>query len=301
MGFLTLLSGWSLLAALVACLGAVAARWVIVPAAVRDGLPAVWGRAEAARIGVGGAALLLVALVLVLGRQLLEFRDPFAPWADDATGLLTATPWGSAWRWAASGAVLALGAFEVARRGRPTGWWIASAVVLALGAFPAFTGHAAATGALRPLTLAADTLHVWSAGAWLGGLSLLLVLERRWRRSPPPGGPTDLLPPLVAAFSPLALACVGTLVATGVAAAWVQLPGMGALVTELYGRLLVLKVALALVAFGLGAVNWRRLTPRLPDPGASADLRRSAAREVLVAQAVLLATALLVRTSPGGH
>lgn len=299
MEVLSLLSGWSLLAALVACLGAVAGRWVVVPvAAARGGVPAGRARAEAARIGVGGAALLLLALILVLGRQLLEFRDPFVPWAEDAKVLLTATSWGAAWRWAALGAVLALGAFEAARRGRAAGWWIASPVVLALGGFPAFTGHAAATGPLRPVTLAADTLHVWSAGGWLGGLVLVLVLDRRWRRSPPPEGPTNLLPPLVAAFSPLAVACVGTLVVTGVAGAWVQLPGVTALATEPYGRLLVLKVALALLAFGLGAVNWRRLTPRLLDPDGPAALRRSAALEVLVAQAVLLVTALLVRTSP---
>ena len=50
----------------------------------------------AARLGSWGGWLLPVAMAMVLGRQLYEFRDPFSPWADEA-GLLLSTDWGATW------------------------------------------------------------------------------------------------------------------------------------------------------------------------------------------------------------
>lgn len=298
---LTLATGWLLFSGLVLSIGAVAGRSVIAPLS-RDGggLVGPWVTGQAARLALMGVTLLLLGLGLVFWRQLVEFRDPFVPWTEDAGVLLSGTPWGAAWKWALAGAAVAGVAFlRLFFRGGEAAWWVAAPAVLALGAFPAFTGHAAATGGLRLLTLAADTVHVWSAGGWLGGLTLILAAEWRWRSSGP-GEHASILPVLVDAFSPLAVVCVGLLILTGVLAAWVQLPNLESLATSAYGRLLLLKVALAFLAFGLGALNWRRLTPRLRETGGAQAMRNSAAVEVLLAHAVLLATAVLVRISPSG-
>ena len=101
-------------------------------------------------------------------------------------------------------------------------------------------------------------------------------------------------------FSPVALVAAGVLVATGTVASFVHVESVGALFSTTYGRLLLTKVALVLAVMVLGAINWRRLTPRLLEAGDGDVLRRNAARELVIAQLVIVVTALLVRTSPVG-
>lgn len=362
---LATLTGWLLFFALVLALGAVAARLLVLPWAARlqqgpaaevpdagelseaaglftaapsgtDGL-----LATAARVGLAGAVLTPAALALVFVRQLLEFRDPFVPWTQDARLLLLGTAWGDTWTAALVVSLVCAAGFVLAVRGRAVGWWLGVPAALALGAFPALTGHASGSGGLRWLTVPADILHVWAAGFWVGGLAFVLYADRRvWRAGAGAHGRADIgdgagsvvdagagadigamddggagveagvmddsgagtgtgaLGLLVPAFSRVAVASVAVLVLTGTLAAWIHVPGPSALVSEPYGRTLLLKLALALVVLALGATNWRRLTPRLREPGGGRALRRSAAVELCVAQLVLLVTALLVRTAP---
>jgi len=239
---------------------------------------------------------LAVALLLVFLRQLVEFRDPFETWTDEARLLLGGTPWGCAWVSAAGLSLLAVASMHGAARGLHGAWGVATAAVLALGGFPALTGHAA-TGDLKALTLLADTLHVWAAGGWLGGLALVLHLDRAHQRVNGPDA-ASLLPRLVPRFSRLAMACVATLGVTGLFASWVHVGGWAGLWGTLYGRVLLLKLALVAGVLGLGARNFRVLTPRLGEPGGPGAMRRSATWELVLANAVLLVTAVLVRTSP---
>lgn len=282
--------GWLLLASLCVVTGVVASRWVVLPA---EGDDLATLRRLTARVGVGGAAVLVVALAGVFARQLQEFRDPFVPWREDAHLLLTGTAWGATWLTAAAASLLLVAAFWAAGRSRGWGWWAATVLGLGVGAFPAFTGHANA-GELRGLTLAADTLHVWGAGGWMGGLLVVLALEARRRRA----GDASLLPLLVPGFSRLARLCVGVLAATGVFASWVHLDGWGGLVTTTYGRLLAVKLVGVGGVLVLGAVNLRRWTPLLGGEEGQAGMRRTARWELALGGLVLLITALLVRTSP---
>ena len=283
-------AGWLLFASLTVVTGVVASRWVLLSG---EGDEHAALRLQAARLGTGGAAALVAALAGVFASQLLEFRDPFVPWREDAHLLLTGTAWGATWLTAAAASVLLVAAFGTAARGRRWGWWMGTVVGLGAGAFPAFTGHANA-GDLRGLTLAADTLHVWGAGGWMGGLLVLMVLEGGRRRA----GAGSILPLLVPAFSRLAMLCVGLLVSTGLFAAWVHLDGWGALVTTPYGRLLALKVVGVAGVLALGALNLRRWTPRLAYEEGQEGMRRTATWELALGGLVLLVTALLVRTSP---
>jgi putative copper export protein len=289
-------TGWLLYAALALVLGSVAARWIVLPGLGDDAMTATWLRDAAIRVGRAGALLLPVAMVLVFARQLVEFHDPFATWSEDARLLLRGTAWGTTWTYGAIGAVLAVPVFVRGARGGGAAWVLTATLALAMGVFPGLTGHANA-GALRPLTLAGDALHVWAAGAWVGGLAFVLYAERGWRRRPD-ADPESLLPLLVPAFSPLAMTCVAVLVATGTMAAWVRLPTVGALVSTPYGRRLLVKLALVATVAVLGFVNWKKLTPRLGEAEGRRALRRAAAWELMVAQVVLLVTAILVRTAP---
>jgi putative copper export protein len=299
-GALNAVTGWLLFTSIALCAGAALARALILPRVrEHEGPSSAWLVEGAARLGMVAALLLPVALLLFFVRQMVEFRDPFAPWSEDARLLFT-LDWGRTWLWGMAASVVAAGAFAVARSGRGVGWWVATPVVLALGAFPAFTGHAAGEQELRFVALAADTLHVWAASGWIGGLAVVLYLEWRWRREK---SDTDgsLLPSLVPAFSPVAMACVGTLVVTGSYSAWLHVDSLGMLISTAYGRTLTLKLLLVAAVLALGALNFRALTPRLGERSGNDAMRRAASVELLLAQIVLFATAVLVRTSPMDH
>lgn len=292
-------TNWLLFAGLVAGLGAVAAWWVFIPRAASS-LPE---GADVMRVSAGSLVRLAgtalpVALVLAFARQLREFRDPFAPWTEDAS-LLIGTEWGRTWMLALAISLLATLGSAAARRGAGAGWWLCGLTLVPLAAYPAFSGHASGTGGLAPLTIAGDVLHVLAAGAWVGGLAFVLRAERAWR-STGAGDGSSLLPVLVPVFSPVAVVSVVALWATGLCAAWVHLSSVADLVATPYGRLLALKLVIVAVVMALGAVNWRRLTPRLGEEAGRAALRENATRELLLAHAVLLVTAVLVRTSPMG-
>lgn len=291
------ITGWLLFAAILGVTGAVTLRWVIIPCVVANAaLPGPRLRRAAARFGTWCGLFLAPAMALFFLRQLLEFRDPFVPWREDALLLLTGTSWGHTFMVGAALSLLVPVAFGLARAGREAAWPVATAGVLALAAFPALTGHASAgEGLLRASTLGADILHVLAAGAWMGGLAAVLFVDRDVAR-----GGSDPLEALVRAFSPVAIGSVTVLVGTGLFASWVHLPAISALWSEPYGQRLAWKLALVGVVLFLGWLNWRRQTPRLPEPGGSAALRRSAWLELAVAQIVLLITALLVRTPPSG-
>jgi putative copper export protein len=290
-------TGWVLFGGLTLATGAVVSRWLILPRAfAREDPCSEAHRNEVARLGTAGAILTVVGLALYLLRQLQEFRDPYVPWTEDAELLLFGTAWGGVWVRAAVGSLLAVVAFRVASWGRPIGWWLATPIVLALGTVPGLTGHAAAAEDLRSIALLSDWVHVWSVGAWMGGLAVVLYLERQTLH----GGDdrTSLLPSLIPAFSPVAMAGVGALVLTGTFASWSHLSGFEALWTTGYGRSLLLKLILVSIVLALGAKNFRVLSPALGTPQADSAMRRSATAELLIAQLVLLVTAVLVRTSP---
>lgn len=226
----------------------------------------------------------LLALGLLGAGQFAAFRDPFAPWAEDL-GLLLSTDWGRNW-WIAVGGfgVLIVAVF----------WTGARAPVLllplALAFYPAFSGHAAASGEWTTAAIVADWVHLVAAGFWLGALAGLLYLGRH--ASEPP------LLQALSRFSAQARLSVVALILTGAFASWLHLPGPGALVETAWGRLLGLKLLLVALVLGLGAYNWRRLTPRVRDAGGGRALIRAAWGEVLVGVLVLSATAVLAGTAP---
>lgn len=299
-GAFSALTGWVLFAGLALTTGATLARWVILPRVHSGEDPSPeWLRLNTARLASAAALLLPLAMGLYFVRQLQEFRDPFAPWTEDARLLLGATAWGRVWMWATAGSVLSVIALFAARAGKQAGWWAATPILFALGAFPGLTGHAAGEENLRALALVADAMHVWAAGGWMGGLAVVFYLDRTWRRESPDA--TSVLPALVPVFSLVAMASVGTLALTGTFAAWLHLPSIDSLFSTNYGRTLLLKLGLVGIVLALGGLNYKVLTPRLGTRQGNEQMRNAGAFELLVAQAVLLVTALLVRMSPMDH
>ncbi len=293
-------AGWTLFVGLTLALGSLAVRWLVLPGAsgaseeMRASL-----EVDSARIGSVASLILLVGIVLYFVRQLGEFRDPFVPWTEEADLLLGATAWGRAWLFALAGSLIATAGLLTAASGRRLGWWLAAPAILALGTFPGFTGHAAGLERLRALGLLGDSVHVWAAGGWVGGLATLLILD--WMQKRRGEGSAHVLACLVPAFSRIAFICVGALTASGMAASWTHLPSLSALLTTGYGRALSLKLVLVGIVLCIGGLNYRVVTPRLGTTEGDSTMRKAATLELVVAQIVLFVTAILVRTSPTGH
>ncbi|MEZ4423771.1 MAG: CopD family protein [Gemmatimonadota bacterium] len=271
--------------------GAVFGRLRLIPGEAPSASPA--GRA-AARLGLFGSAAVGVGLAVLFAAQLSAFRDPFAPLGAEAA-LLLSTAWGRTWSGGGLAALLAAAGFAVAAAGRGVGWGTATLATLGLCFLPGLTGHAVATEGARTLAVLADALHVGAAGVWMGGLAAVLALD-----APKAPGSDGALAHRVRVFSPWARGAVALLVATGLYASWLHVPGLWALTGSAYGVRLLLKLALVAGVAALGWWNWTRATHRLAAGGmAAVDARRVMFVELTLGLGVVVAfTAVLVQTAP---
>ena len=173
------------------------------------------------------------------------------------------------------------------------------AVALALpaaglvGTLP-WAGHAE-TQSPQAVLVPADVLHVLAAGAWLGGLVLLLVCF--WpRRGIPPSAAAVAA---TSGFSRLALPAVAVLVVAGAVQAWFYLGSLESFVELTYGWALLAKIVLLAGIVAAAARNPARTARLAAGAGdVAAVLRRSMRAEVVLAVLVLGATATLVRAAP---
>jgi copper transport protein len=158
----------------------------------------------------------------------------------------------------------------------------------------AMSGHAAAVIPPQPSEVA-QWAHFLAIGVWIGGLVALAALLVRDRRDATP-------PPVeqVRAFSGLAGWAVLVVVVTGVFRSVTEAGGFGevaAMLTDTtYGTTLIVKVALALVLVGLGALNRRRSIPRLADDGRL--LSKVVGVELVAAVGVFALTGTLTSLNP---
>lgn len=250
-----------------------------------------------AKLGLGAALGLVLVLPFILLDQILLFRDPLSPFGAELDLLVTATTWGRMWQLQLLSGILAVAAFTIVQGRREARiWWrFAAAAALFCATIPALSGHSAGTERFHVLAVGADALHVISAGTWLGGLgALVIVVGVAVRRG---AVASEMLPSAVAAFSPLALLSASSVVGTGLIATWLHVGSLGGLFGSTYGRILLLKVGLVGVAAGLGAYNWKRVTPRLGSPeGSKAFMSGSGRSEIVIGLLILLLTAVLVVT-----
>jgi len=235
-------------------------------------------------VAIFASVAVVLGLAGLFWRQADELRFPGDP-LGDAADMLLGTAWATSWWWAVGGAALLTTGAILASRGRNSGWLLAGMGLVPLVILPGLTGHANSADA-RYLALAADAVHVVAAGAWMGSLGVILLVGRQTLR------------PLIEAFSPIAIVSVSLLVISGATASLRLTDSVSAYWTTEYGRILSLKVGLFLVVAGLGAWNWRKRTPALGTPEGDGAMVRSATAEFLIAQVVLVVTAILVRTSP---
>ncbi|MGB9374041.1 MAG: cytochrome c oxidase assembly protein, partial [Jiangellales bacterium] len=134
-------------------------------------------------------------------------------------------------------------------------------------------------------------VHVVAISLWIGGLVALTWyagLARRGRSE---------LPRAARAFSPMALAAVIAVGASGVLNAVVRMYGPSDLVTTAYGRLVLLKVVLLVVLVWAGARHRSRTLADL-DAGRPRAFTRLAIGEIAVMAATMGLAVALSRTPP---
>jgi copper transport protein len=188
----------------------------------------------------------------------------------------------------------------------PGPWtWALAVPVLALALLPGLGGHAGVQDPVAVL-LGANALHVLAAGAWIGGLAVLVAaLPAATRRLEPPER-TRVLSAALGRFSGLALIAVALLLAGGVAQSLLQLGAVNDLWDTAFGRAVAIKAVLVILLLGLGALNRRRTLPRLetaaregtPPGGAGVQLRRTLRAEVALGAAALAVTGALAGYPP---
>ena len=153
--------------------------------------------------------------------------------------------------------------------------WISILWTFLLVLFQALSGHAAAISSAMVIAVISDALHLMAASFWMGGLlalmfgvfpeicrartSLELLIRTSW-------GP----------FSRWAALSVGLLLATGLYNTGKQVASVDALITTLYGKALIGKVSLMLIAGAIGLLNSILLHPQLVAPLARLLRRRDA-------------------------
>lgn len=175
---------------------------------------------------------------------------------------------------------------------RLTGWISGVTAITALGlgaASMAATGHAAS--ARPPLTLITVGLHGAALIVWIGALPSLAHAAGQ-------GGGEAVR--LMRRFSPIGIACVVILLASGLIQGAIQVETPVAMITQPYGSVLLAKLALVCGMIGLAVRHRFHFTPALArgEVGAAGRFRGSIRLELAVAALLVLVTGGFRATPP---
>ena len=183
--------------------------------------------------------------------------------------------------------------------------WLALGTALCLMASMAWTGHAASTvHALGYFHLGSDALHLTAVSAWIGGLVPLALLLRTIGRH---RGWGSLELDVLKRFSTLGIACVTTLILSGVINAWILVGSFRGLIVTGYGQLLMLKLAAFAVMLAFAALNRFALTPQLVSPSDDAwqnahrALSRNTMIEIALGLSIFAMVGVLGALHPAAH
>ena len=244
------------------------------------------GASSAVRVALWcGACALLVAPLLLLGLQQQALELPLA----ELPALLRDTTWGRGWLQLTIPCVLSALLLPTRRTGTTSRLlvWAALGVSVTMGGL----GHAAADAQWPLASRLLDALHVAGAGAWIGALLLMLLAGAPVPE--PTGADRHGEWP---AFSQMATVVAPLVFLSGVGSAWLRVGASGPaeILASDYGRLLALKLLMALLVVALGATQRRRLH------AGAAPRRQVVLVELCLAVVVFTATAWLTGLEPPG-
>jgi copper transport protein len=189
----------------------------------------------------------------------------------------------------------------VGSKARPSAWQAGGVIAGCLGALITLTmvGHTR-TGEFSFVLSGIDVVHGLAGATWFGGLIGLARFLRREGQGDP-----VVSAHAVSRFSTLAGIVFALAAASGAYLSFQYLDSLDDLLETTYGRLLIAKIAVILIPFGLAAWNRLALVPAVErEPEASSAWRRL--KTVVIAEVVLLTvvvglTGFLVLQSPQGE
>jgi copper transport protein len=160
--------------------------------------------------------------------------------------------------------------------------------VAALATWP-LTGHPTASP-VAGVSVVIDAIHLASMSVWLGGLVMLVafLLPKANERE---------LGAILPIWSRWAATAVSALIVAGTVQALIEVSSFHGLVSSTYGRLILVKVALAVCVLGVAWYSRRLVRARTAEsrPG---GLRRIVFAELAITAVVLGVTAALVQIAP---
>ncbi len=248
----------------------------------------------------------VAALPLLVGGAVLALVDQSAALDAPPLRVLRETRFGVWWlaRTAEVGLialVLAVAWVRAQRTGDRAQRWLGFALPLLAGegiaTITALSHAAAAPG--RAWAILFDLVHFITAAVWVGGLIAIALLLVRGR-SRGQAHTEALVRRWLVPFSSVAAYSIFVLTFTGVLRGFGELPTASALVSTNYGRWLLIKLGVILLALGVALLNRRALQRRTGSGesarAAHATLRRLVPIEAGIAVAVMLTVAVLGQT-----
>lgn len=225
---------------------------------------------------VGGIALIGLLLSGLAIVSLAASMSGVAPTDVDISALrlvIGGTSVGTVWV-VRIGALLLFLVAALSAHGSHMGWmWLLSVLGAVALSSVVWAGHGAMDeGSVGIIHLGADIIHLLAAGVWVAALLALTTLlfrpHRRMTRAH-----VEFSHRALASFAVVGTAVVALLVLTGAVNSWLLIgpDRFGALLSTLYGQLLVLKLFLFVAMLGLAAANRFYMTPALEEAIASGD------------------------------
>jgi copper resistance protein D len=274
--------------------GTLAFRTIVMPRTYARMTPDIIGLIERSqvrwsRFGLIFAGLALCTWLAVLTSYLAS-PETISDWPGDLWTVLTGTSFGY---------ILLLQLLLLIAAGAVLGYSPSTArwrigLVFGTAATILQVGHGHAYAMASGVLEICEALHLWAAGAWLGGLLPLLMVVRM---APPPSA-------AIAArwFSPLGKLCVVLLTVSAPVQGWILIGSTKALLQTAYGWTALLKACLFGVLFGFALLNRYWLAPDLrgrnPDL-ARQRLIRSISLQTCFGLLIVLAATLLGQLRPG--
>jgi len=262
--------------------GALGFAWLMPASEHRD------ARRRAFALGAIATLCALAAAVLRAVWQSAALAESPALWMTMLKPVLLESSLGRAMLLQAVAAVVAISGLLIARRVTTFGLIAAACASLALAISPGLGGHPAAQDA-PVVAMALSFLHVAGIGLWIGTLGVVTVVAKRLDDA--------ALTVALQRFHALAALGLGSVVLTGVIKLWQISPPLDALLDTAWGFALVAKLFAFTGVAWFGWQHWRDADAALAR-GERPRMLRSFAREMLVAGCVLVATAVLINSSP---
>ena len=252
-----------------------------VPEATTQYVSHLIGIAAWAGLVLVGARLSVAAGTL--GGDLASMGDPVL------LGLVMKSPLGMSSVLAGIGFAMITVMGRVKARGEQAARVVAAATVLLS---LTVVGHATTLGAITGVLL---TLHLGGVAFWLGALLPLRQMCASADEGAGDGESAFVLADVADRFGWIAQRVVAVLILAGVAYAAILTGSVVALLTSVYGLVLLAKIGLVAGLLGLAARNRIRIVPALQagDLSAVRQLRTSIDREIILALAILVMSSLL--------